>query len=128
MRLFLEIFIKVVGDPPAELRSDNAFYAFAPTFRATPLTVRVSLVEGHGAHVGGHHEDVVNTRGRHDYCCRRVVASRVFSVVGRCWMTRKRTLDGVRERVLCCELALNKAELATWKIRNEAAHTRVRTT
>ena len=57
--MFLEIFIKVVGDPPAELRSDNAFYAFAPTFRATPLTVRVSLVEGHGAHVGGHHEDVV---------------------------------------------------------------------
>ena len=36
-------------------------------------------------------------------------ASRVFAVVGRCWMTIKRRLDGVRERVLCGELALNKA-------------------
>ena len=36
-------------------------------------------------------------------------SSRVCAVVGRCWMTIKRRLDGVRERVLCGELALNKA-------------------
>ena len=62
----------------------------------------------------------LHSRGRlhDDYCLRRVVSRRVCAVVGRCWMTRKRTLDGVRERVLCCELALNKAELAAWKIRN----------
>ena len=37
------------------------------------------------------------------------LSSRVCAVVGRCLMTIKRRLDGVRERVLCGELALNKA-------------------
>ena len=44
-----------------------------------------------------------------EWFCRRLVLSRFFAVVGRCWMTIKRRLDGVRERVLCGELALNKA-------------------